>query len=120
MRFRATAIVREAMDNRGGYSTLPPHLKASFAWDLLTPLWQAIGRGIRGGVPVFVGFVDRQFAPGSMDGNAPDTPDSSALVLARDELRRAVDLEVNPKGHGIASRLYGPFLEALSRTEGLS
>ncbi|MEE7462088.1 hypothetical protein MFUR16E_12690 [Methylobacterium fujisawaense] len=120
MRFRATAIVREAMDNRGGYSTLPPHLKASFAWDLLTPLWQAVGRGIRGGVPVFVGFVDRQFAPGSMDGNAPDTPDSSALVLARDELRRAIDVEVNPKGHGIASRLYGPFLEALSRTEGLS
>lgn len=120
MRFGATAIVREAMDNRGGFSTLPPHLKASFAWDLLTPLWQAIGRGIRGGVPVFVGFVDRQFAPGSMDGAAPDTPDSSALVLARDELRRAVNPGSNPDGHGVAARLYGPFLDALSRTEGLS
>lgn len=121
MRFGATAIVREAMDNRGGYSTLPPHLKASFAWDMLTPLWQAIGRGIRGGVPVFVGFVDRQFAPGAMDGgDGEDTPDSSALVLARDELRRAVDRAENPKCHEIAARLYGPFLEALSRTEGLS
>jgi hypothetical protein len=120
MRFGATAIVREAMDNRGGYSTLPPHLKASFAWDMLTPLWQAIGRGIRGGVPVFVGFVDRQFAPRSMDGDTLDTADSSALVLARDELRRAVDPAENPKGHEIAARLYGPFLEALSRTEGLS
>lgn len=121
MRFGATAIVREAMDNRGGYATLPPHLKASFAWDMLTPLWQAIGRGIRGGAPVFVGFVDRQFAPGAMDGGGePDTPDSSALVMARDELRRAVDPATNPHSHDIATRLYGPFLDALSRTEGLS
>lgn len=120
MRDKATGIVREAMDNRGEFTTLPPHLKASFAWDMLTPLWQTIGRGIRGGVPVFVGFVDRQFAPGSMDGAGGDTPDSSVIVQAIHELEMAVDPVSNPGGHAVAARLYGAFLEALRRTEGLS
>ena len=119
MRHKATGVVREAMDNRGGFATLPAHLKASFAWDMLTPLWQTIGRGIRGGVPVFVGFVDRQFAPASMDGSGGDTTDSSALVQAIHELEKAVDPGSNPDGHLIATRLYGAFLEAWLRTEGL-
>lgn len=120
MRHQATDIVREAMDNRGGFSTLPPHLKAAFAWDMLTPLWQAIDRGIRGGVPVFVGSVDRQFAPLAMDGAGKDTPEGSSLVLAARELEQAMDPAENPDAHVVAHRLYGPFLEALRRTEGLS
>lgn len=120
MRHQATGIVREAMDNRGGFATLPPHLKASFAWDMLTPLWQTIGRGIRGGVSVFVGFVDRQFAPGSMDASGGDTTDGSVLLRAVHELEMAVDPGTNADGHVIAVRLYGAFLEALRRTEGLN
>jgi hypothetical protein len=119
MRHAATSIVREALDYRGGFAGLPPHLQASFAWDMLTPLWQTIGRGIRGGVPIFVGFVDRQFAPQRMDGSGDDTADSSVLLRAVGELEFAVDSASNPSGYSIASRLYGPFLEALRRTEGL-
>jgi len=52
--------VREGLDRRTGYSDLPQHYRFQFAWDLLTPLWQTVGRGIRNDCPVFVGFVDRQ------------------------------------------------------------
>ena len=60
MRAKASRIVREGLDRRTGYSDLPQHYRFQFAWDLLTPLWQTVGRGIRNDCPVFVGFVDRQ------------------------------------------------------------
>lgn len=118
LRHAASRIVREGMDRRGGYSGLPPHYKSQFAWDLLTPLWQTVGRGIRNGCPVFVGFVDRQFAPHSFDlGDEPDTGASSVLIQIVEELRLAMK---DPVEGDIAHRLYAPFLGALARTQGLN
>jgi len=72
----ATDIVRYGLEaGRFGYRSLPPHFKAQFAWDMLTPLWQTVGRGIPRRVSVFIGFVDYAFAPLSFDGNeSGDTP----------------------------------------------
>jgi hypothetical protein len=82
MRHAATNIVKVALEaGRFGYRSLSTEFKAQFAWDLLTPIWQTVGRGIRGGCPVFVGFVDYAFAPHSFDAReGGDTGDSSALV----------------------------------------
>ena len=46
---------------------------------LFTRMWQAVGRGIRGGVPVIVTFVDAKWAPKSAHGKM-DTPQTSLLM----------------------------------------
>lgn len=116
LRYAASAIVREGLERRVGYAGLPPHYKAQFAWDLLTPLWQTIGRGIRNGCPVTVGFLDRQFAPHSFDGDGEETGASSVLVQIVEELRFAMrDLDEGE----VARRLYAPFLGALEKTREL-
>jgi hypothetical protein len=121
IRFRAGAIVRDGLEvGRGGYRSLPAPYKAQFAWDMLTPLWQTIGRGIRGGCPVYVGFVDYAFAPRSFDGGDElETADSSALVQSLRQLQQAMDSRENKAEHEVAKLLYEPFHDALSRTEGL-
>lgn len=121
MRQAATSLVRVALERgRYGYGNLSPEYKAQFAWDMLTPLWQTVGRGIRGGCPVFIGFVDYKFAPQSFDGTEDgDTADTSALVQCIKQLELAMDPTPNPTGHDVARRLYEPFHNALSKTEGL-
>ncbi len=123
MRYAATNLVRYSLDYRGGYQSLPSEYKAQFAWDMLTPLWQTIGRGIRGGCPVFIGFVDYKFAPMSFDkvnDNDPgDTRHSSALVQAIAQLELAIDQKAQANEAAVARLLYEPFCNALQKTEGL-
>lgn len=119
MRYAATNIVRYSLYSRGGYSELSTEYKIQFAWDMLTPLWQTVGRGIRNGCPVFIGFVDRQFAPQSFDGGS-DTGNTSALVQAIRQLGRAMDPTLNESAHEVARLLYEPFHTALSQTKGLN
>lgn len=122
MRQRATEIIRYSLDFRGGYQMQPYELKAQFAWDMLTQLWQTIGRGIRGGCPVFVGFVDYKFAPLSFDwheGAPPDTGHSSALVQVIQQLAQAMNAQQNSQEYRVAQLLYEPFYRALCQTEGL-
>jgi hypothetical protein len=118
MRYAATNIVRYSLYARGGYSGLSTEYKAQFAWDMLTPLWQTIGRGIRNGCPVHIGFVDRQFAPLSFDGTA-DSPDSSVLVQALRQLDVAITSS-DPTARTLAKLLYQPFRDALAKTKGLA
>jgi hypothetical protein len=121
IRHAANEIVRYGLEaGRVGYRSLPAEFKAQFAWDMLTPLWQTVGRGIRGGSPVFTGFVDRAFAPLSFDGNQRgDTAESSVLVQSLRQLEMAMDPKINPAEHEVAKLLYQPFHDALSKTEGL-
>ncbi|MFL7904325.1 hypothetical protein ACJ41P_24560 [Azospirillum argentinense] len=121
MRQAATSLVRVALERgRYGYVNLSAEYKAQFAWDMLTPLWQTVGRGIRGGCPVFIGFIDYKFAPQSFDGAEDgDTADTSALVQCIRQLELAMDPTRNPTGHDVARRLYEPFHDALSKTQGL-
>lgn len=87
---------------------------------MLTPLWQTIGRGIRGGCPVHVGFVDYAFAPRSFaPGTAADTPESSVLVQCLRQLEQAMDSTINRADQEVARLLYQPFHDALATTRGL-
>jgi hypothetical protein len=85
---------------------------------MLTPLWQTIGRGIRNGCPVHIGFVDRQFAPMSFEGNR-DTPESSVLVQAIRQLELAMGTG-DSRDAQVPELLYRPFLDALLKTRGLN
>jgi|GEM_PF-1767475 len=121
MRYAATSIVKYALEaGRFGYRSLPTEFKAQFAWDMLTPIWQTVGRGIRGGCPVFIGFVDHAFAPQSFEGaGSGDTPESSALVQCLRQLEQAMDPIRNQSEYEVARLLYEPFHDALANTEGL-
>jgi hypothetical protein len=121
MRYAATNLVKESLERgRFGYRSLPAEFKAQFAWDLLTPIWQTVGRGIRGGCPVFVGFVDYAFAPHSFDAReGGDTGDSSVLVQCLHQLEQAMTSGSDESARGVAKLLYEPFHDALAKTEGL-
>jgi hypothetical protein len=121
MRHAATTIVKAALEaGRFGYRSLSAEYKAQFAWDMLTPIWQTVGRGIRGGCPVFVGFVDYAFAPRSFDAlEGGDTGDSSALIQCLLQLEQAMTVIADPAERVVAKLLYEPFHDALARTEGL-
>jgi hypothetical protein len=121
MRFAASNLVRESLERgRFGYRGLPAEFKAQFAWDLLTPIWQTVGRGIRGGCPVFVGFVDYAFAPHSFDAlEGGDSGDSSVLVQCLHQLEQAMTTGSDEAARDVAKLLYEPFHDALAKTEGL-
>lgn len=121
MRYAATNLVKQSLERgRFGYRSLPPEFKAQFAWDLLTPIWQTVGRGIRGGCPVFVGFVDYAFAPHSFDAReGGDTGDSSVLVQCLSQLEQAMTSGGDVPARDVAKLLYEPFHDALAKTEGL-
>ena len=118
MRDAAVGILRSGLSGQQNYRSLSAEHKAQFAWDLLAQLWQGVGRGIRGGCPVFVGFVDSAFAPESFN-ESRDTPASSALVQAVHQLRMALDSS-NGEDVEVARMLYQPFYDALKHTEGLN
>ena len=118
MRYAAAGILRSGLGGPQNYRSLSAEHKAQFAWDLLAQLWQGVGRGIRGGCPVFVGFVDSAFAPESFN-DSRDTPASSALVQAVHQLKMALDSS-NRDDAQVARMLYRPFYDALKQTEGLN
>jgi len=118
-RYQASGLVRRALGSRQKYYLMPDEQKAQFAWDLVTLLWQTIGRGIRGGVPVFVGFIDARFAPESFK-EKQDTPYTSCLVQCIQQLERALSPEHNPAQYKIARKLYEPFYEKLRETKKLN
>jgi hypothetical protein len=109
----AARVLRSTVDRgfalRASYQEMSRDAREQYAWDLLTSLWQTIGRGIRGGVPVYVAFCDERFAPGLFEGKR-DTAYSSCLIQICETLTSAAEAEAD---HNIARSLYGPFLDAL-------
>lgn len=110
---QAHRALNEGFAMRVAYSIMPEEARTQYSWDLITSLWQTIGRGIRGGVPIYVGFIDKKFAPGVFD-NPPkrDTANSSSLRQCQRTLQLAMSDSVDKV---VAERLYRPFLDALDR-----
>jgi len=110
---QAHRALNEGFAMRVAYSIMPEEARTQYSWDLITSLWQTIGRGIRGGVPIYVGFIDKKFAPGVFD-NPPkrDTANSSSLRQCQRTLQLAMSDSADKV---VAERLYRPFLDALDR-----
>ena len=117
LRKRGRAVQREALGRaRYGYSNMDPPQQEQFAWSTITTLWQVIGRGIRAGCPVYVGFVDAAFAPESFDG-AKDDGSTSVLVRCIEVLERRMNED--REDSELARSLYRPFYDALKKTKDL-
>jgi hypothetical protein len=106
----AKEAVAKGFDLRTSYSYMPEISRKQFSWDLMTSLWQTIGRGIRKGVPVYVGFIDSQFSPGTFSSPPKtDTCNSSCLLQMKETLSESFDSEEGE----VAKTLYLPLFNAL-------
>lgn len=99
---------------RRAFSIMSNRARTQYSWDLITQLWQTIGRGIRGGVPVYVGFIDERFAPQVFAGSPQtETEATSSLLACVKTLEAAMQSE--PDIRELVSRLYQPFLQGLQQ-----
>lgn len=96
-------------------SRLGAELFKPFTADQMVAILQTIGRGMRGGCPVAVYFVDAAWAPNSARGQ-PDGPRDSMLVQMRLILEECV-ASPDPILRQVYRELYGPFLDPLRRVE---
>jgi pPIWI RE three-gene island domain Z len=98
-------------------SRLGRELFKPFTANQMVATLQTIGRGMRGGCPVAVYFVDAAWAPRSTAGD-PDSPKDSMLVQVRTILEECVAHE-DPIKREIYRELYGAFLGPLRRVHGV-
>jgi hypothetical protein len=89
----------------------------NFAANLLVPILQTIGRGMRKGMPVRVYFVDAAWAPRSKLA-LPESDRSSLLVTMRAILRACLNHPA-PDLRTVYQALYGPFRNAFDDIDGL-
>jgi len=99
-------------------SRLDTETLTTFTANLLVPILQTIGRGMRKGAPVRVYFVDAAWAPQSAEDRA-ETTRSSLLVIMRDILNRCLD-HPDPDLRGVYNALYGVFRSAFNDIVGLN
>lgn len=71
------------LTNRQTWADMSKDDREALASTLFTRMWQAVGRGIRGGVPVVVLFVDAKWAPESAKGKEDNS--ESSLLMAMQE-----------------------------------
>jgi hypothetical protein len=98
-------------------SRLDRETLTNFAANLLVPILQAIGRGMRKQMPVAVYFVDAAWAPNSVNQMA-ETDRSSLLVAMREILRKCL-ADPDPDLQDIYHALYGVFETAFTHIAGL-
>ena len=93
--------------------------RRKLASTLFTRIWQAVGRGIRGNVPVIVVFVDSKWAPES----AKEKTDSArtSLLLAMRECYEGLIFSNTPLGceNQIAAALYNEPISGLQQIQGV-
>ena len=110
---QAHGALNEGFAMRVAYSVMSDDARIQYSWDLVTSLWQTIGRGIRGGVPIYVGFIDKKFSPGVFESPPrQDTSNSSCLKQCQETLQSVVREGADKV---VAEWLYRPFLDALDQ-----
>jgi hypothetical protein len=86
---------------------------------LFTRVWQAVGRGIRGNVPVIVVFVDSKWAPESTKEKS-DSARTSLLIAMRECYEQFIHIGQTPTtANQIATALYGEPIHGLQQIHGL-
>lgn len=99
-------------------SSLDNRSRRNFAANLLVPILQTIGRGMRRSMPVEVYFIDAAWAPESAR-DLPETEQSSILVNMRDVLYGCLNT-TDPGEQAVYQALYGVFAEAFTDIRGLN
>ncbi len=102
---------------QSSWSRLNPRLRQQFAADHLVDILQMIGRGMRGGLDVFVRFVDGAWArQTAQDGE--DNLTTSMLLHFEDILKNLVTAK-DPVDAALAEALYGHFAQAFQALYGV-
>lgn len=109
-RFKAYKRIANLLARPMSASRLDDQTLRNFSANLLVPILQTIGRGMRKRMPVEVYFVDAAWAPHSAEGHA-ESSRSSVLVLMRDVLEKCLN-HADPDQRDVYRALYGVFLDA--------
>lgn len=109
-RFKTYKRIANLLARPMSASRLDDRTLRNFAANLLVPILQTIGRGMRKRMPVEVYFVDAAWAPNSAEGR-PESTRSSVLVLMRDVLETCLN-HADPDQRAVYQALYGVFLNA--------
>ena len=116
-RYRIYRRVSNLLARPMSASSLDKDTLISFASNLLVPILQTIGRGMRKRMPVEVYFVDAAWAPRSAEG-CPESGRSSVLVIMQQVLNACL-VNPDPDLHDIYHALYGVFQNAFHDIVGL-
>lgn len=105
--------------NRQTWTEMSPDDREMLASTLFTRMWQAVGRGIRGNVPVMVLFVDSKWAPESTYGRE-DTSETSLLMAMQECFQPYLDGRAgNTFDQQIAKALYTEPLNGIGNIRGM-
>lgn len=99
------------------FSRLEQTMVRHFAANLLVPIIQTIGRGMRKRMPIDVYFVDAAWAPRSCEGQ-PENERSSVLIVMQQVLEDYYN-HPDPDERDIYQALYTPFVIAFRGIQGL-
>ena len=116
-RFAAYRRIGNLLARPMSASQLDSPTLVNFAANLLVPILQTIGRGMRKAMPVDIYFVDAAWAPNSAEGR-PETDRSSMLVVMRQVLDMCLG-HPDADLRDIYKALYGIFQDAFRNIDGL-
>ncbi len=91
LRRRANLKWRELVTDNRPWKDMDTETRRALAATMFTQVWQAIGRGIRGGVPVMVFFIDEKWAPMTARNGNPDTEETSLLLAMKECYRSYIE-----------------------------
>lgn len=93
--------------------------RKKLASTLFTRVWQAVGRGIRGNVPVIVVFVDSKWAPESAKEKS-DSARTSLLIAMRECYEQLIQNgQARSLANQVATALYSEPIHGLQQIHGL-
>lgn len=116
-RARLYHVIKKLLERPQQVSQLPAEALLAFTANLVVPVWQTIGRAIRGGADAEIHFVDAAWAPESVQGRL-DRPRTSVLAGMAQLLRDGCDA-TDPHEREVMQALYGSLAAALQQTRGL-
>lgn len=116
-RARLYRIIRRLLERPQQMSQLPAEALRAFTANLIVPVWQTIGRTIRGGADAEIHFVDAAWAPESATGGL-DRPTTSVLA-GMQRLLAEGSADHDPHSREVLQALYGTFAAALKDMQGL-
>ena len=95
------------LSQREYYASLDPEGRQALIWSVFIPMWQVVGRAVRGGSAVSIHLVDGAFAPPK---GTKATPENSLLHGIRDMLN-----DLDPVGR----TLYEPIIPAFQHIQNI-
>lgn len=116
-RARLYHVIKKLLERPQQVSQLPKEALLAFTANLVVPVWQTIGRTIRGGADAEIHFVDAAWAPESVEGRL-DRPRTSVLAGMAKLLQEGCET-TDPHGREVMQALYGTLAAALRDTRGL-